>query len=149
MQFSAKTEAQIQEESLIPVGEYDFTVVKADNKVSKNTSSEMIQLDMDVFVDGVARPLKDWLMEQMAYKLRHFCFSVGLGSKYEDGNLQANDCVGRSGKVKIGIKESAEYGKQNNVKDYVVLPPKFEAVKNGPQLPKPLPANIDPNEPPF
>ena len=120
MQFQSKTEKQIQEESLIPAGEYDFTVREAVEKKSK-AGNDMIQVDMDIFVDGKERPLKDYLMESMAFKLRHFCFSIGLGCKYEAGTLSAVDCQGKSGKVKIIQKANGDYGLQNSVKDYVVF----------------------------
>ena len=148
MQFQSKTEKQIQEESLIPAGEYDFTVREAVEKKSK-AGNDMIQVDMDIFVDGKERPLKDYLMESMAFKLRHFCFSIGLGGKYEAGTLSAVDCQGKSGKVKIIQKANGDYGLQNSVKDYVV----FEAGSDPAPVPRAqksvVPARADDSEPPF
>lgn len=149
MQFASKTEQQIQEESLIPAGDYDFTVMKAEEKKSK-AGNDMIVIDMDIYVGDKERPFKDYLMESMAYKLRHFCYAVGLGPKYDAGTLTAQDCVGKSGKVKITQKQNGDYGLQNNVKDYSV-PVSGEATKaEDPQPTRPAPARSnDPNEPPF
>jgi hypothetical protein len=146
MQFSPKTESQIREESLIPEGEYDFTVVKAEDKLSK-AGNEMIQLDMDIFVGGTERPMKDWLMEKMAFKLLHFCAATGLTAKYEAGTLAAQDCIGKSGKLNIVIKEGqGQYGKQNGVKDYVVA----KVATDAPVSEPPKAAVFDdPNSPPF
>ncbi len=62
--------------------------------------------------------MRDWLMPSMGFKFRHFAETTGLLTKYNAGELTANDCLGRSGKVIITIKDSPEYGPQNNVKDY-------------------------------
>lgn len=147
MQFASKTEQQIQEESLIPAGEYDFTVQEAAEKKSK-AGNDMIQLDMDVYVGDRTRPMKDWLMESMAYKLRHFCYAVGLGAKYDAGTLTAQDCEGKSGKVKIVQKQNGDYGLQNSVKDYVV-PVAGEAAEVPPAIRKPAPVADDGSGPPF
>lgn len=151
MQFQSKTEQQIQEENLIPAGEYDFTVQKAEEKKSKSSGADMIVIDMDIYVGDRARPLKDYLMESMAYKLRHFCYGVGLGAKYDAGTLTAQDCIGKSGKVKIVQKQNGDYGLQNNVKDYVVGESKPEpAMTPAPNAKpsRPAPAVGD-DEPPF
>jgi hypothetical protein len=146
MQFAAKTESQIREESLIPEGEYDFTVVQAANKTSK-AGNDMIQLDLDIFVGGAERPMKDWLMEKMAFKLLHFCSATGLIAKYESGSLDAQDCVGKSGKLTVVIKDGqGAYGKQNSIKDYVVP---VAAPKDNEPLPPKAPVYDDPSAPPF
>lgn len=120
MQFKSKTDDEIQRESLIPAGVYDFQVISAQDKKSKTSGADMIALELSIYVGDKERVCKDWLMESMAFKLRHFCYAVGLGSKYEDGSLTAADCNGRAGKVRLVVKESEQYGPQNNVKDYVV-----------------------------
>jgi hypothetical protein len=151
MQFQSKTEQQIQEENLIPVGDYDFTVQKAEEKKSK-AGNDMIVIDMDIYVGDKARPFKDYLMESMAYKLRHFCYAVGLGAKYDAGTLTAQDCIGKSGKVKMAQKQNGDYGLQNNVKDYIVGEAKSEPAHtpapSRPTRPAPAPED-DPNSPPF
>lgn len=118
MRFTPKTEEQLVEESLIPAGEYDFCVVSAAEKKSKS-GNDMIVVELDIFVNGNARPLRDFLMEAMAFKLRHFCEATGLIEKYNNGTLTALDCENKSGKLKIVIQDSPQYGKQNQVKDYI------------------------------
>lgn len=147
MQFASKTEQQIQEESLIPAGEYDFTVQEAKEGQSKKSGKDMITLDMDIFVGDRTRPMKDWLMESMAYKLRHFCYATGLGAKYEAGTLTAADCESKSGKLTLVIRDG-DRGKQNSVKDYVV-PAAGEAMGLPPEMRKPAPAVDDGSGPPF
>lgn len=120
MNFSAKTEKQLQSELLIPAGVYPFTVTTAENKKSK-AGNDMIELELRVFMpDGRERGLRDWLMEKMAFKLFHFCAYTGLATKYEAGTLEAGDCVGRSGFAKIIVQadKQGQYPDRNSVADY-------------------------------
>lgn len=120
MQFTPKTEAEIQEEGLLPAGTYDFQVTEAEDTISKK-GSEMIALKLKVFdSNGGHRIIRDWLLEAMAFKLRHFCEATGLLKQYESGNLDALSMDGATGKVEIIVKDDPTYGKQNSVKDYVV-----------------------------
>ena len=126
MKFTPKTEEQLAEENLIPNGVYDFEVLEAHPKVSKaakqrgETEPNMIHLKLKVYEDvdhGVF--IDDYLMEQMAFKLRHFCEETGLIEVYNTGQLSADMCAGRAGKCKIGKGNPQEgYLPKNEVKDY-------------------------------
>lgn len=121
MQFKAKTEKELAEEILIPEGVYPFEVSKAEAKKSKK-GNDMIEMELRIFMpDGKERGLRDWLMEQMGFKLFHFCAYTGLSQKYESGTLQSHDCEGRSGFLKIEIQEdkTGQYPPRNSVRDYV------------------------------
>jgi hypothetical protein len=121
MEFEPKSENELWEETLLPTGEYDFDVVSAEAKQSK-AGNDMIALKLRVYPNdgGSPRTVKDWLMAQMGFKLRHFCYATGLDASYDNGTLTDIDCNGVAGRLKLGIQESAEFGKQNSVKDYVV-----------------------------
>jgi hypothetical protein len=60
-------------------------------------------------------------------KIRHFCYSCGMGELWEAGKFSANDCVGKVGKLAIGIqaegvgKDGKFYPQKNNVRDYINL----------------------------
>lgn len=121
MKFAPKTQADLDKDRLLPDGVYDFEVAKAVDKVSQ-AGNEMIALRLKVFTpSGGERYVRDWLMEKMAFKLRHFAFAVGLGKEYEAGDLTAGHCVGRTGKVRITSKDGKDgYPPSNKVKDYNV-----------------------------
>jgi hypothetical protein len=122
MRFEAKSENDIKRESLIPAGEYGFEVLTAEDKRSAK-GNDMIALKLIVYMsDGSQRHVYDWILEAFAFKLRHFCEATGLIDHYNAGRLCAADCVGRSGKVKLGINEdkSGDYPPNNKVIDYVV-----------------------------
>jgi hypothetical protein len=124
MQFQSKSEEDLKRESLLAAGTYDFEVTKAENAISKKakqagaTESDMIALTLRVFSENGERTIRDWLMPSMGFKLLHFAETTGLLGSYGAGNMTADDCVGRSGRVVLTVKDSAEYGPQNNVKDY-------------------------------
>ncbi len=60
-------------------------------------------------------------MEALEHKLYHFAHGTGLGAKYDAGELEAEDCLGRAGKAKIKIGKATEaYAAKNEVQDYVV-----------------------------
>ena len=58
-------------------------------------------------------------------RLMHFCAITGLISRYERGELTAEDCLNKQGSVKIEIQEGKlkdngeRYPSNNKVKDYI------------------------------
>ncbi len=148
MQFKPKTEKEIVEENLIPDGVYPFETIDAEAKKSK-AGNDMIEVGLRVFLpDGRERALTDWLLENPAYKLFHFCAYTGLSREYESGSLTAEDCVGRSGFVKVGTQKdkTGQYPDRNTVRDYV----RQEIKKSGVTAPRnePTPeqlANLSPS----
>lgn len=118
MRFTPKTQEELDFENLLPKGEYDFEVVKAEDAVSKK-GNEMIKVNLKVFHGEGFQFVTDYLMEAMAYKLRHFFETIGMIDAYNAGSVQAADLVGACGKVRIDIEPaSGEYAAKNTVKDY-------------------------------
>lgn len=121
MKFDPKTEQQVQEEGLLPAGIYDFEVISAEDTHS-NKGNEMVVAKLGVMdADGQERKITDYLLEAMAYKLRHFAYATGLGPQYEVGTLVAADMIGKTGQCKLTIQPAkGEYRAKNVVADYVV-----------------------------
>lgn len=144
MKFSPKTEDQIAAENLLPAGIYPFEITSAVEQVSKS-GNEMIKLGIKVWdAEGSERFVYDYLLESMAYKLRHCAYACGLGDKYEAGLLNADDFEFKTGSLKLGVKKdkSGQYPDANQVNDYIV--PENPAVSNGA-----LPASVSSDEIPF
>jgi hypothetical protein len=125
MKFTPKTKEELQQAGLLPDGVYDFEVVKATDKISKN-GNDMLELQLKVWGnDGREVMVFDYLLEAMAFKLRHFAEETGLIGKYEAGELHDYDCLGKSGKVSLIVKASKisasgnTYPPKNAVKDYI------------------------------
>lgn len=142
MNFIPKTPEQIAKEKaanaskfLLPDGEYDFEAVGAEPATSKKTGGAMIKLRLKVYGnDGSERFVTDYLVPSMEHKLYHFAWGTGMGEKYDAGGFEAEDCVGRMGRVKIKIEKNDTYGDKNVVRDYVVVKPAQKSEQIAPEL---------------
>lgn len=105
-----------------PVGDYDFEVHDAADDVS-DAGNEQIKLTLYVFnEEGRKRTVFDYLpsSEKSQWKVRHFAEAVGLIRSYEAGELDVNDIVEKTGKLKLGFKKAtAQYPANNQVADYI------------------------------
>lgn len=125
MQFKPKTEKEIREAQLWPKGEYDFRVERAERAVSgeqsKNPGTEFIKLNLTIYnQDGAFRFVNGILHPKMDAQLRHFCEVGNMIEKYETGTLEADDCVGVEGKLKLKIKEAqGDFPAKNEITDFV------------------------------
>jgi hypothetical protein len=112
--------------------------------------NEMLKLKLMVFGDGSSPHVYDYLLEKLAYKLRHFAETTGLLAAYEAGELTAEMCLNREGYCKLVIERQDGYEPRNNVKDYIVkekaaAPDPLTAVpatapRPAPPRPRPVPA---------
>jgi Protein of unknown function (DUF669) len=122
VKFTPKTDEELATENLLQPGDYDFEVSDAEETISKAGNS-MIKMKVKVFDDlGSYRVVFDYLMESVAYKLKHAAKAVGLGDAYERGELEAYDFINRSGRCKINIQKdkSGQYPDKNGITDYLV-----------------------------
>ena len=121
MRFQPKTEEEIQTANLLPDGKYGFVISNAEEKVSAS-GNDMIVLTVRVYKDdGGFILITDYLMEKMAFKLRHACQACDLLADYDAGELDHNKFVGKEGFVKIKTQPAkGEYSAKNVIADYVV-----------------------------
>jgi len=119
MKFQPKSLEEIQIANLLPEGEYDFSVLDAENATSKS-GNEMIKIKLCVYNGDKQSNIFDYLLASFERKFRRACESMGLLDQYMKGTIDAEDFKGRDGKVKIGIKKQNDYEPKNEVKDYVV-----------------------------
>lgn len=125
MKINPKSDEELQSMNLIDPGIYSFEVASAKDKLSKS-NNEMIELYLKVWdINGHERPIYDYLLEAMGFKLKHFAECAGLLDKYEAGEIKAFDCVGRQGKLELIIQsgqkkpDGSSYADKNSVKDYI------------------------------
>jgi hypothetical protein len=145
MRFTPKSEAEIAQGDLFPAGVYDFEVNSAEEAVSK-AGNDMIKVRLDVFNDdGGKTTVFDYLMEAAAYKLRHMAEVCGLLDDYESGHLDADDLVGKAGRVKIGIQKdkTGQYADKNNVVDYIVEDKRIASLSTKPMPRRGKAADLD------
>ena len=123
MRFQPKTEEQIRAEQdargPLPRGVYDAEIKLAVDKTSK-AGNDMIEVDLIVYgPNGDEHQQRDWLLEAIAYKLRHCAQACGLLPDYERGELAAWQLEGKTLKVKLGIDTKGDRPR-NKVDDYIV-----------------------------
>ena len=123
MKFAPKTEREIAEENLFPKGEYDFEIVSGHDTISKSSGVEMIELKVRIFdEDGRSSWVTDYLLEKIAYKLRHAAEACGLLADYENGVLEGESFTGKTGRCKVSIQvdKTGAYADKNGIQDYLV-----------------------------
>lgn len=122
MKFVPKTEQEIASENLLQPGTYDFEIKAAEDAISKASGAEMIKLTVHVFSeDGTPTTVFDYLMESVAYRLRHAAEVCGLMADYERGELDAVDFTGKTGRCKVAIErdKGGQYADKNKIVDYI------------------------------
>src|SRR6516164_8728595 len=109
---------------VIPAGEYEFIVEKANERLSRN-DNEMITLKLSVYVPEQKKCVDLWT--QLVFVQTAGCvkmiddFLAATGSKLQKGkivNLTARACEGRIGWVVLDV-EDFEGAKRNKVKKFV------------------------------
>lgn len=140
MQFTPKTEEEVDTRVLLPAGEYDAAVTQASDEISKSKGTEQIHLVLRVTDDdGHTNVVHDYLLEAMPGKLRHFCVATGMEAEYESGELSAAHCSGMDVRVRLGIEKGKDpYPDKNVVKDYIS---RTNRAPSAPRRQAPAPAN--------
>ncbi len=99
----------------------------------------MLEITLSVFhPDGRSQQVKDWLVESDAplclLKLRHYCRSLNAIEAYESGDLGSFPGAGSSGRCKLRVDMSEQYGAQNRVSDYLVPVQAPQGIKQAEQV---------------
>lgn len=145
-QFVPIPQSELKRNRLLPKGKYDFEILRAENKTF-NSGSQGIALKVGVFNEnGGQQWIDDYLVfvDKAIFKVADFCACVGLQDKYEAGELDARDCVGRSGQCRVGIEEQDGYEPKNKITGYIA--PK--AANAEPQRSQPQSAKVTPTQRP-
>lgn len=125
MDFTPTPRSELKRNRLLPKGTYDFEIIKAESKTF-NSGSRGIALKVGVFTESGAQMwVDDYLVfvGKALFKVADFCDAVGLAAAYDAGQLDACDCVGKTGKCRVGIEEQDGYEPRNKITGYVVPKP--------------------------
>jgi len=102
-----------QEFTPVSEGDYPFTVVGAVNAVSTK-NNDMINLELSV--DTVGRVIKVYdrlvFTDRALGFIKGFCLATGLTKHWDNGSLEAEDCLGAEGLVHLELGEKKDDGKQ-------------------------------------
>jgi len=123
-------------------GKTHWKVEEAEDTTVKNggnTGADMINLKLKVEdYSGVTRIIYTNLMflPQMLWKTKHFCESAQLEEKYEEGSLEASDCLNKEG---IGITKMGKakngYKARIEISDFIPFDEKEEKFKGDMNIP--------------
>lgn len=112
--FTAKTEEEVMNEHLMAAGDYKMRVVEAKFGHSQAGNPQInlkllhAETDHAVYCNLTTKFLK---------LLKHFCDSAKLEYKYQQGTLEAHDCLDKDVIVRVGIKP--KYKEENKNVNYV------------------------------
>jgi hypothetical protein len=120
MRFTPTSDEFISAHALWPQGIYAFEILDAEEKKSFSKGNRMIEVKIELRRhDRSTRVIRDYLLPQRPEKLLHAARACGAEDKYEAGELEPDDFIGKSGKLKLGIRRSKEWGTKNVVQDYL------------------------------
>lgn len=121
MNFTPRTEQEIQDSRVWKKGEYNFEVLEGADKTSKASGNPMIELRLRLTDGGTRRTITDYLLAETPEKLRHCSDACGLLDKYNTGSVSGPEFKGKRGKLKLGIEKdkTKTYPDKNVVLDYV------------------------------
>lgn len=138
LQFTPKKEEELS--MLLKEGQGTFEVMQATHEISKS-GNPMIKLLLKCWdcTGSQANIFEYLILNDNVFshrKIRHFCYSVGLETQYENGSLNASDCEHKFGDLIIGIQKdkSGTYPDKNCVIDFL---------KNDPSKSKSISKELD------
>lgn len=118
---------------------------KVEAAVSSRSMKGNDQIILDVFIkdsDGNTAVIKDYLIftPRMLYKIKAFCATTKQITKYEAGNLDVTDCIGKIGLCKVGIQKGTNgYPDRLRVEDYVLAEGDVSQQQSSAAPPPPVP----------
>lgn len=125
MKFQSLTEEEIQRALFIDDGEYNYQVIKADEKIAKKTGNDYIALELIIW-DKAGKERKVFCNLWSIKLLKHFCDVNNMQDDYKLGEVPAYKCAHKSGgKVIIGFTperanpDGGIYKAKNEVLDFI------------------------------
>lgn len=122
--FKPMSDDEIAESGLLPEGVYDFEITAANEYVNEK-GNDIFKLNINVFdSEGSPYGKMDWVTPAFIKKFKHCVDACGLIAKYDAGEINGGDFVGKTGKlkIKIGLPRENKDGiemRYNEIEDYV------------------------------
>lgn len=134
MKFTPKSDAEFEKEKEERLAAYqpwtagivcDYEINSSVEKLSK-TGKDMIEIKGKIYnAKGESKDFTDYLGSWNEYRLKRICEAGGILERYEAGQVDDYDLVGKNGKCKIGIQKGAQkddgsfYGDKNIIQEYL------------------------------
>ena len=109
-----------EESDLLPEGEYEFEVIRANESTSSH-GNDMMVLKLRAGSNGKTKVVTDYIVAKQIRKVRVVAKACGLLDLFESGEILAEHFIGRRGRVKLSVEKSTnpEYPDRNVVDRYV------------------------------
>ncbi len=123
MKIEVRSETEARKAALrklLANGHYLARIIDAIETASK-AGNPMMALTIAVHsLDSSERIFRDYLVSNQlgSLKLRHACEAIGEIAKYEAGEIEGDDFIGKTVRVKIIIERRRGYPDQNRIEDY-------------------------------
>ena len=117
MKVLYKDRHTIEAEKLVPPGDYHFHVEKAEEATSQFNQKKYINLTLKLSAPGIKDRI-EWvkMFEDDSAKWLDFCETVDLLEQLKAEDINANDCVQKSGSLKITrIEAKGDFKARNQV----------------------------------
>lgn len=102
-------------------GWYPATIENAVEGLSSKNAA-MLTLTVKAYdnENGRSKELKDYIVDAVAYKVKHACEACGLLGDYERGHVDPQKMVSVNLEVKLGIEQdkTGQYPDKNKIIDY-------------------------------
>jgi hypothetical protein len=127
MKFKHKTEEELQMESLLPEGSYEYQVIKAEDKISQ-AGNEYTAITLKVW-DSEGKEHQVFTNMALIKLLKHFCDVNNMQDEYNSDDIPCESFLYKSGgRVLLGVEgekpnpKGGMYKAKNIVKDYIMAP---------------------------
>lgn len=122
MQFQPQSAEDIALKSKPITGNYPGKIIRAEDCQSKKDGTEMIKLDVLVYVGGKSFEKTTYLHPKMEVLVYGFCKNTGLLDEYQQGELSAELCENKDVMVRLGIKKGNDgYADSSEIKEFLPL----------------------------
>lgn len=123
MKFNYIQETELtQSVTHLKPGTADFEVKHAIETISNKKKVPMIKLTLTIWdCDGNKATLTDPLFATTPWKINHFAKSVNAPHLYNpSGEIHPQDCIGKTGKLKLERVKTERYGDSIKIVDYIM-----------------------------
>lgn len=154
MKVTPRTERELRDAEMNQPGVYGFEIVSC-VECDSPQGEPQFELQLSCFTDDI-QPfrVKGWVTYSTTpyihRMLRRFFDCIGLIDRYNAGEVQAYECVGRAGKCRIGHRNGAKGGTFYQIKEFIVESVSDdEEIVAKPSKPAPVSAVCADDEVPF
>lgn len=103
-----------------PAGDYDATLVKVEDAISKTSGNEMQKWTIKVYnSQGKETTIFNYVTGAFPLSIKFLAKALGKEDDFKANRFQADDYVGSNFRVTLSVEDNGEYGEQNKIKAWL------------------------------